>query len=305
MTESRDFANISRAALHGESHDVKGIEPFPCRRPHSICFLTDEVSRSDLPPAVGACTVFAPAGMVEPLRAAGYTVIEAASPKFELARAWAALSGTDSPPDIHPTAIVGAGVSLGANVGIGPYSVLDGDIRVGDNCRIGARCSLSNSVTLGTGVRLRNGNVLGEDAFTFGFRPPGEAGDGHPRNVRFPSTGGIRVGDFVEIGNNCVISRGVFDDTRIADHVRINDLVHIGNTVEIDTGALIMAQTDISARVQIGADCWVGQSAAVRQGVRIGEGAQVGMGAVVVSDVSAGMLAMGVPARHTGKRQGF
>jgi acetyltransferase-like isoleucine patch superfamily enzyme len=42
---------------------------------------------------------------------------------------------------------------------------------------------------------------------------------------------------------------------------------------------------------------WIGRDAHILKGVTIGEGAVVASGSVVASDVPAGALAMGVPAR--------
>jgi acetyltransferase-like isoleucine patch superfamily enzyme len=54
--------------------------------------------------------------------------------------------------------------------------------------------------------------------------------------------------------------------------------------------------------VTIGEGCYIAQSAAIRQGITIGDGTLVGMGAVVVDDVPAGVVVMGVPARVKRKR---
>jgi acetyltransferase-like isoleucine patch superfamily enzyme len=49
--------------------------------------------------------------------------------------------------------------------------------------------------------------------------------------------------------------------------------------------------------VTIAEGAHVGIGAAVRQGIRIGRNAIVGAGAVVVDDVAAGAVVVGVPAR--------
>ncbi|MEK9660920.1 MAG: DapH/DapD/GlmU-related protein, partial [Alphaproteobacteria bacterium] len=176
----------------------------------------------------------------------------------------------------------------------GPGCVLDGDIRIGKGTRLAANIVLRNRVTIGRNVSIRNGSVIGENAFSFGFSDSDHA---KASAIRFPCFGGVVIGDRVEIGNNCVISRGTFRDTVLGERARINDLAHLGNEVQVGARSTVTAHCDISARVNIGTGCWIGQSAAIRQGLTIGDGATVGMGAVVTGDVAAHTVVMGVPAR--------
>lgn len=52
-----------------------------------------------------------------------------------------------------------------------------------------------------------------------------------------------------------------------------------------------------AAPVVIGQDVWIGMGAILLPGVTIGDGAIVGAGAVVTTDVPAGSVVSGVPAR--------
>ena len=220
----------------------------------------------------------------------GFTVIPSAYPKYDTARI--ANRFLIRPPalGVHPTAVIGPNVEIGNDVTIGPSCVLDGNIRLGDGCMLGANISLLHDVTIGSGTSIRNGTVIGESAFSFGFGPGGAT-------EWFPSTGGVRIGKRVLIGNNTVVSRGVFDNTVIEDDVRINELVFIGNTVIVRRNALIMAHTAIAARAVVGERSWIGLGAKIRQNVKIGNDVMIGMGAVVIADVSNGKTAFGVPAK--------
>lgn len=236
----------------------------------------------------------AQAGSLAALRSVGYAVIATDYPKYDLARA---VEGVMRPPvgvGIHPSAVLDPDVEIGERVSIGPGCVLDGSIRIGDDCRLGANVCLMNDVTLGQHTRIRNGAVIGDDAYSFGFGPSGAS-------VRMPSIGGVRIGARVEIGNNVVISRGIHRDTVLSDDTRVNSLANIGNTVSIGRNTLIMAHADLGGRVVIGEGCWLGSSAAIRQGVTVGDRALVGMGAVVIEDVPADVVVTGVPARIQNK----
>jgi len=52
-----------------------------------------------------------------------------------------------------------------------------------------------------------------------------------------------------------------------------------------------------AAPIVLGNDVWIGMGAIILPGVTIGDGAIVGAGAVVTSDVAAGAVVQGVPAR--------
>lgn len=79
-------------------------------------------------------------------------------------------------------------------------------------------------------------------------------------------------------------------------------IVNTGATVDHDChladGVHVSPGVHLAGSVQVGACAWVGIGASVRQGLRIGEHALVGAGAAVVRNVSAGALAVGVPAQE-------
>ena len=82
------------------------------------------------------------------------------------------------------------------------------------------------------------------------------------------------------IGVNAIVNSGavVEHDCVIGDHAHIATGARLGGNVTVGAGAL------------------VGIGATVRQGIRIGPRAMVGAGAVVVKDVPADTVVVGVPA---------
>ena len=48
---------------------------------------------------------------------------------------------------IHPTAVVAKGASLGSNIQIGPYSVIDEHVSIADGCIIGPHVHITGHTT--------------------------------------------------------------------------------------------------------------------------------------------------------------
>jgi UDP-3-O-[3-hydroxymyristoyl] glucosamine N-acyltransferase len=293
-SDGETIAQLLEKPLFGPPFKIKDIDRFPNRKTFSLSFLQKEIQ--DIGPAVKCAMVICIPVMKEKLLSYGYTVVESDTPKYDYGKIFRQLLECKAPAKIHTSAVIGEDVVLGRNIHIGPGCFLEGRITVGDECRIGANVCLVNEVTLGKGVRIRNGTVIGEDAYSFGF-------DQRGHSIRVPSASGVQIHDEVEIGNNVVISRGVSEDTQLLSYSRVNDLAHLGNAVVLGKFSVVMANCDISGRVVIGEGCWIGQSSAIRQGVRIGDKSLVGMGSVVVKDVKAGVVVMGVPAKEKGPRK--
>jgi len=77
---------------------------------------------------------------------------------------------------------------------------------------------------------------------------------------------------------------------------------------KVGTNCLIMQQVTIGIGTNddvpvIGGGCEIGAGAKILGGVIIGDGAIIGANAVVVSDVPAGYVAMGIPARSKPSRR--
>jgi acetyltransferase-like isoleucine patch superfamily enzyme len=99
----------------------------------------------------------------------------------------------------------------------------------------------------------------------------------------------IGIRDAVQIGSDCLI----------AEMVSIRD--HDHGFYDIETP--MRRQEALTAPVLIEDDVWIGAKATITRGVRIGRGAIVGANAVVTSDVPAGVIVGGIPARIIRERR--
>ena len=128
------------------------------------------------------------------------TVIRVPEPRTAFARALSRLYPTmEIKPGVHPTAVVGKDVELGAMVYIGPHAVVGDGSRIGVATSIGAGCvhrqarragrrvraaserTVYDNVDIGRGSILHSGVVIGADGFGYVME--------HDRWHKFPQVG--------------------------------------------------------------------------------------------------------------------
>jgi UDP-3-O-[3-hydroxymyristoyl] glucosamine N-acyltransferase len=217
----------------------------------------------------------------------GKSVVEAEQPRLWFARAGRLLTPAPLATGVHPTAVVGAHVELGAGVSIGPCAVV-GDhaqigarsrieagaiigegVRIGENCRIYPRAVLYPGTTLRNCVIVHAGVVLGADGF--GYVRDEKTG----AYTQFPQQGTLLIEDDVEIGANTTIDRGALKQTKIGRGTKFDNLVHVGHNCEIGEDVILVAGVGISG------SCTVGNGAVIAGQVGIGDHAHIGPGVIL------------------------
>lgn len=165
-------------------------------------------------------------------------------------------------PGIHPTAVVGNGVTIDLSAQIDAYAVLSDNVTVGAGTFIGAHTVLGESVhigaetviyplvsiyhdvTIGDRCCIHSGAVIGADGY--GFAEISE------KLIKIPQIGRIEIGDEVEIGANTCIDRATLGKTLIENGVKIDNLVQIAHNVRIREHARIVSQVGIAGSTEIG-----------------------------------------------------
>jgi UDP-3-O-[3-hydroxymyristoyl] glucosamine N-acyltransferase len=211
-------------------------------------------------------------------------------------------------PGIHPTAVLGQSVSLGAGVGIGPYAVLGDDVVVGDGARVGPHvvvgdgCRVGEGSVLHPGVTLYPGTVLGRrvvvhsgarigvDGFGYAFV------DGQHRKV--PQVGRAILEDDVEVGANTCVDRGSIGDTVVGAGSKLDNLVHIAHNVTLGETCAFAAQVGVAGSTHFGRGVLAGGQAGISGHLEIGDGARIAAQAGITGNVDPGKTVMGYPARR-------
>jgi len=211
------------------------------------------------------------------------------------------------PEGIHPTAIVHPTAVLGAGVSIGAYTIIEAEARIGAGSRLYAQCYVGKAsqlgpecllypqvviredVSLGARCIVHSGTVLGADGY--GYLPI------EGRHQKIPQVGKVVIEDDVEIGANCTIDRATLGTTRIGSGTKIDNLVQVAHNVQIGPNCLIIAQAGIAGSSRLGKGVTLAGQVGVSDHIKIGDGAVVGPQGGVTSDVPAGQIYWGSPAQ--------
>ncbi|MCF7848044.1 MAG: UDP-3-O-(3-hydroxymyristoyl)glucosamine N-acyltransferase [Kiritimatiellales bacterium] len=214
-------------------------------------------------------------------------------------------------PGIHPsavvadTAVLGEGVSVGANcvidegVEIGANSVVSAGCFIGYKTRIGEDCllyplvSIREFAEIGNRVIIHNGSVVGSDGFGYAVQKDGS-------RTKIPQIGRVVIGDDAEIGANVTIDRARFGKTVIGKGVKIDNLVQVAHNVVIGDHSVLCGQAGISGSTVIGTRAILAGQAGIAGHLEIGDGAIIGAKAGVMKDVPSRDFVLGQPAvNHT------
>jgi bifunctional UDP-N-acetylglucosamine pyrophosphorylase/glucosamine-1-phosphate N-acetyltransferase len=171
---------------------------------------------------------------------------------------------------------IDAGVTVGQDTTIEPFTVIKGTTTIGSDCRIGPHVHIEDA-TIGDGsdcgpfAKIRPGTHIAE---------------------------GVHIGSFAELVR-----------TKVGRNSRVPHVSYLGDTdlgADANIGAgTITANFDGTRknRTEIGDGAFVGVDTMLVAPVKLGRGARTGAGSVVTKDVPDGATAVGVPARVVRKKQ--
>ncbi|MDR0292363.1 MAG: UDP-3-O-(3-hydroxymyristoyl)glucosamine N-acyltransferase [Elusimicrobium sp.] len=212
---------------------------------------------------------------------------------------------------IHPTAIIGKNVRLGANVNIGAYTVIEDNVVIGDNTTLYPHVYIGRNTTVGAGclfypnvvvregcvvkhnVVLEAGAVIGADGFGFIFI--------NGKHEKIPQVGNVIIESETEIGANTTVDRAKIDSTVVGLNVKVDNLVQLAHNVKVGAGSIIISQAGIAGSTELGKGVVLAGQAGVVGHIKIGDGAQVAAQSGVMGDVPAGSKLFGSPAREYGE----
>jgi len=265
---------------------INGLATLERAGSEQLSFLANPRYRRQLAATRAAAVILAPELAAEcPVDA-----IVTAQPYLYFARVSQWLAQIPRPrPGIHPSAVVECAVPPSA--AIGPLTWIGPDVILGDNCVIGAHCRIGPGVMIGAdswlypGVTVYHGCRIGRRALIHSGAVIGADGFGFAQDgahwVKIAQTGGVVIGDDVEIGANTTIDRGALDDTVIEDGVKLDNQIQIAHNVRIGRDTAIAGCVGIAGSTKIGARCTIGGAAMIIGHLTLVDDVHVSAGAFV------------------------
>ncbi|EDQ00837.1 UDP-3-O-(3-hydroxymyristoyl)glucosamine N-acyltransferase [Shewanella benthica] len=190
---------------------------------------------------------------------------------------------------IHPSAKLAEGVALGANVVIGENVILSENVQIGPGCVIGQDCILGSGTRLWANVTLYHDVHLGQGCIIHSAAVIGSDGFGYANErglwIKIPQTGGVRIGNRVEIGASTTVDRGAIEHTQIHDGVILDNQVQIAHNDIIGENTAIAGNSTIAGSTKIGKYCIIGGNSAVAGHLSIADGTHISGGTNVTSNI--------------------
>jgi UDP-N-acetylglucosamine acyltransferase len=198
----------------------------------------------------------------------------------------------------HPTAIVSKKAQIGTDVKIGPFSIVEDDVIIGDGCFIDSHVSIKSGVTMGKNIKVFHGSAIG----------------GPPQDLKY-------AGERTEliIGDNTVLREFVDLNRGTVAHGRTEigkvcffmAYSHAAHDCVIGDSVIMANSVNMGGHVSIGNYTIIGGLTAIHQFCKIGDYCMVGAGFKISQDVLPYTMVAGYPVKCKGlnliglRRRGF
>ena len=210
--------------------------------------------------------------------------------------------------NIHPSAIISKKSSLGKNINIGPYSVIESNVTIkdnvyiqsntyigknaiiGENSIINSNVTIYHDVNIGKNCLLDAGTVVGADGF-------GLVTDDLGRHHKMPHIGKVIINDNVWIGANCCIDRGTLSNTEIGIGTKLDNLIQIAHNVKIGSNCRISGQTAIAGSTIIEDNVTIAGQVGIIDHLTIGKNSIIASKTAVFESLRTNSFVSGIPAR--------
>jgi UDP-3-O-[3-hydroxymyristoyl] glucosamine N-acyltransferase len=180
--------------------------------------------------------------------------------------------------------------TIGENTVLMPGSFIGNNVSIGENCIIHPNVVIMDHCVIGNNVIIQSGTVIGSDAFYYNKKTNRDV---HYKKMQ--SCGRVVIEDFVELGANCTIDRGVTGDTIIGAGTKMDNLVHIGHDTRIGKNCLFAAQVGVAGATTIEDEVILWGQVGVSKTLTVGKGAEVYAQSGVPFSVEGGKKYFGSP----------
>ncbi len=177
---------------------------------------------------------------------------------------------------IHPTSVISADAEIGPDVEIGPYSLIQGKVKIGrgtfieGHCTVGCRTSV---IEIGENNHIAPGAVIGGPPQDISYR-------GEPTKLIIGSNNTFREFSTVNIATSK--GEGV---TRVGNNGYFMAYIHIGHDCHIGDNVIIANNSHLGGHCVIEDSVVIGGVCAFNQFTRVGKNAFVAGSSIVNKDI--------------------
>lgn len=200
---------------------------------------------------------------------------------------------------IHPTAVIAPGVTIGNNVIIEPYVVINSPhVVLEDNVVIKSHAYIDGHTTIGAGTTIYPGASIGTKTQDLKYR-------GEKTFVKIGKNCDIR--EFVTINSSCQENSVV----QVGDNCLIMAYCHVAHNCIVGNRVIMSNNATLAGHVTVEDCAIIGGMTPIHQFVRIGRYAMVGGMSRVTHDIPPYTIGAGIPYKFGGlniiglKRHGF
>jgi len=188
---------------------------------------------------------------------------------------------------IHQTAVVSPKAELGKDVVVGPYSVINDNVKIGDGTILGSHVLIDKWTTIGKDNKIFSGAIIGSESQDLKFT--GEK-------------------SFVELGDNNIIREYVTINratkpngiTKLGNNNAILSYCHVAHDCILGNNITISNVTTLAGHVEVEDQAGLGGYVGIHQFVKIGTMAFIGGWSKVVKDVPPFLRVSGTPLKVYG-----
>lgn len=201
-------------------------------------------------------------------------------------------------PTILSTEQISSIATIGEGTHIFPTAYIGNHVKIGKRCIIHPNVTILDYCEIADDVIIQSGTVIGSDAFYYNTKKANEHW-----YTKMPSCGRVVIENFVEIGSNCTIDRGVSSDTIIGAGTKMDNQIHIGHDTVIGKNCLFAAGTTVAGVVDFGDGVTVWGRCAISKTLSIGDNAILLAMSGVGGDLAPNKTYWGAPAEEASNKK--
>lgn len=172
---------------------------------------------------------------------------------------------------------IGLNCTVGSNVVISNFGVT-----LGDNVSLDDNVVIKSGVVIERGAKIGPGSVIGSNGF--------EVKDTIFGKIVITHSGGVRIGENVELGALCTVNQGLGDVvTQIGADTKVDSGVHIAHSCTIGPRNIIAANVTFGGSVKTGADAFFGVNSTIKNRVELADRCFIGASSFVAESYKVGV----------------